>query len=223
MRKLFFDMDGVLVNFQSGIDKLSEETKLEYEGRLDEVPGIFSLMDPMPGAVEAVHELSKYYDVYILSTAPWNNPSAWSDKIVWLTKHFGDTFKKRVILTHCKNLCDGDYLVDDRAKNGASEFLGEWVQFGTERYPDWEEVTRYLISQTFLHDEDDEKLKRRLMDYVMVENTIKTLDAYMAILNAKCKEEYSDELKPKILNLARLTNKWLKVSGEESETKYYDI
>ena len=223
MKKLFFDMDGVLVNFQSGIDKLSEETKLEYEGRLDEVPGIFSLMDPMPGAVEAVHELSKYYDVYILSTAPWNNPSAWSDKIVWLTHHFGDLFKKRVIITHCKHLCDGDYLVDDRAKNGASEFLGEWVQFGTERYPDWEEVTRYLISQTFLHDEDDEKLKRRLMDYVMVENTIKTLDAYMAILNAKCKEEYSDELKTKILNLARLTNKWLKVSGEESETKYYDI
>ena len=27
MQKLFFDMDGVLVDFQSGIDKLSEETK----------------------------------------------------------------------------------------------------------------------------------------------------------------------------------------------------
>lgn len=39
---------------------------------------------------EAVHELSKHYDVYILSTAPWKNPSAWSDKINWITKHFGD-------------------------------------------------------------------------------------------------------------------------------------
>ena len=36
-KRLFFDMDGVLVNFQSGIDKLSEEVKREYEGRLDEV------------------------------------------------------------------------------------------------------------------------------------------------------------------------------------------
>ena len=223
MRKLFFDMDGVLVNFQSGIDKLSEETKREYEGRLDEVPGIFSLMDPMPGAVEAVRELSEHYDVYILSTAPWNNLTAYSDKIQWLTKHFGDLFKKRVIVTHCKNLCDGDYLVDDRAKNGASEFSGEWVQFGTERYPDWEEVTRYLISQTFLHDEDDEKLKRRKVNYLLVENTIKTLDAYMEILNAKCEDEFSDELKNRILKLARLTNKWLEVSGEESESKYYDI
>ena len=33
MKKLFFDMDGVLVDFQSGIDKLSEEAKREYEGR----------------------------------------------------------------------------------------------------------------------------------------------------------------------------------------------
>ena len=223
MRKLFFDMDGVLVNFQSGIDKLSEETKREYEGRLDEVPGIFSLMDPMPHAVEAVQVLSEYYDIYILSTAPWNNPSAWSDKIVWLTKHFGDTFKKRVILTHCKNLCDGDFLVDDRAKNGASEFPGEWVQFGSVRYPDWEEVTRYLISETFLYDEDNEKLKRRKMDYAMVEKTIKTLDDYMKVLNAQCETEYSKELQNKILKLASLTNKWLEVAGEESETSGYDI
>ena len=29
---LYFDMDGVLVNFQSGIDKLSEAVRQEYEG-----------------------------------------------------------------------------------------------------------------------------------------------------------------------------------------------
>lgn len=39
MKRLFFDMDNVLVDFQSGIDKLEESTKKEYEGRLDEVPG----------------------------------------------------------------------------------------------------------------------------------------------------------------------------------------
>jgi 5'(3')-deoxyribonucleotidase len=147
MKKLFFDMDGVLVDFQSGIDKLSEETKREYEGRLDEVPGIFSLMDPMPGAIEAAHKLSEHYEVYILSTAPWNNPSAWSDKVKWLTHHFGDLFKKRVILTHCKHLVNGDYLIDDRAKHGASEFSGEWIQFGSDRFPNWDVVTHYLISK----------------------------------------------------------------------------
>ena len=221
MKKLFFDMDGVLVDFQSGIDKLSDETKQEYEGRLDEVPGIFSLMEPMPGAIEAVHELSKHYDVYILSTAPWKNPSAWSDKINWITKHFGDIFKKRVILTHCKHLVNGDYLVDDRAKNGASEFPGEWVQFGSERFPDWEEVTCYLISETLLYDEDDEKLNRRQISYLMVEKTIKMLDAYTEMLNAKVGQEYTKELADEILAASKLTNKWLKVLGEENETAYY--
>ena len=217
MQKLFFDMDGVLVDFQSGIDKLSDEVKKEYEGRLDEVPGIFSLMDPMPGAIEAVHTLSEYYDMYILSTAPWKNTTAYSDKLAWLTKHFGDLFKKRVIITHCKNLCDGDYLVDDRAKNGASEFPGEWVQFGSKRYPDWEEVTCYLISETLLHDDDDEKLNKRLLNYTMVEKTIKMLDAYTDVLNAKVGEKDTKE----ILAAAKLANKWLKVLGEENESAYY--
>lgn len=215
-RKLFFDMDGVLVDFQSGIDKLSDETKKEYEGRLDEVPGIFSLMDPMPGAIDAVKLLSEHYDVYILSTAPWKNPSAWSDKITWITKHFGELFKKRVILTHCKNLCYGDFLVDDRGKNGASEFTGEWIEFGSAFYPGWEDVVDYLLDP---EQRDGKTINRALINDTMVEQTIATLDAYSKLLNDNydgSREEYK-----KIMNLATLTNKWLKASGEEDESAYY--
>jgi len=133
---LYFDMDNVLVDFQSGIDRLNEETLKEYEGRLDEVPGIFSLMKPLSGAVEAVKLLSQYFDVYILSTAPWKNISAWSDKAAWVHKYFGDkkesVFYKRLIISHHKNLNKGDFLIDDRTKNGAGEFCGELIQFGTE-------------------------------------------------------------------------------------------
>lgn len=145
MKKLFFDMDGVLVDFQSGIDKLSEDVKKEYEGRLDEVPGIFALMSPMPGAIDAVHKLQEKYDVYILTTAPWKNPSAWSDKVKWVTEHLDDVFHKRMVITHCKHLCEGDYLIDDRGKNGASEFKGEWIQFGSDRFADWKSVLSYLL------------------------------------------------------------------------------
>lgn len=144
-KRLFFDMDGVLVDFQSGIDKLSEDVKKEYEGRLDEVPGIFALMSPIPGAIDAVHKLQEKYDVYILSTAPWKNPSAWSDKVKWVTEHLDDVFHKRMVITHCKHLCEGDYLIDDRGKNGASEFKGEWIQFGSDRFADWKSVLSYLL------------------------------------------------------------------------------
>ena len=73
-------MDGVLVDFQSGIDALGEGLKEVYNERWDECPDIFSKMEPMPGAIDGFNKLSEKYDTYILSTAPWNNPSAWTDK-----------------------------------------------------------------------------------------------------------------------------------------------
>jgi 5'(3')-deoxyribonucleotidase len=146
MKRLFFDMDNVLVDFASGLERLDEATKKKYEGHLDDVPGIFGLMDPMPGAIDAVHRLAKKYDVYILSTAPWKNPSAWSDKVAWVTKYFDDVFHKRLILSHHKDFIKGDYLIDDRPKHGAETFEGEWIQFGSERFPDWPAVVDYLDS-----------------------------------------------------------------------------
>ena len=119
MEILYVDMDNVLVNFKSGIDRLSEEDQRKYNGEYDEVPGIFSLMDPVPGAIEAFEFLARHYDTYILSTAPWNNPSAWSDKVLWVQKYLGEVAYKRLILSYHKNLNDGHYLIDDRTKNGA--------------------------------------------------------------------------------------------------------
>ena len=137
-------MDNVLVDFPSGIAQLDDSVQKQYEDNFDEVPGIFSLMTPMPNAIESFKELSGLFDTYILSTAPWENPSAWSDKLLWVKNHIGDTAHKRLILSHHKNLNDGAYLVDDRTKNGADAFAGEHVHFGTERFPDWEAVLTYL-------------------------------------------------------------------------------
>ncbi len=144
MKTLYVDMDNVLVDFQSGIDRLDASIQKEFEGRLDEVPGIFALMDPVAGAISAYEILSGKYDTYILSTAPWGNPSAWRDKIEWVHKHMGELAYKRLILTHHKNLNKGDYLIDDRTKNGAAEFAGEHIHFLTDKFPDWDSVIEYL-------------------------------------------------------------------------------
>ena len=146
-KRLCFDMDNVLVNFQSGIDKLDERTRQEYDDRWEEVPGIFATMEPVEGAIEAVHKLAEKYDVFILSTAPWKNPSGWADKLSWVTRYFNDVFHKRLILTHRKDLCKGDYIIDDRDKNGAADFEGELIRFGSERFPDWPSVVEYLIGK----------------------------------------------------------------------------
>ena len=138
-------MDNVLVDFPSGISKLSQEVINEYESNLDEVPNIFSLMEPLEGAIDSFKILSQRYDAYILSTAPWGNSSAWSDKVKWVQKYLGESAYKRLILTHHKNLNHGDYLIDDRTKNGAGEFKGELIQFGTDKFPDWKSVCSYLL------------------------------------------------------------------------------
>ena len=67
---LYVDMDNVLVDFPSGIARVSTELQTEYDDRLDEVPGIFSLMQPMPNAIESYEYLASHFDTYILSTAP---------------------------------------------------------------------------------------------------------------------------------------------------------
>jgi 5'-nucleotidase len=141
---IYVDMDNVLVDFVSGINQLDEQTLAAYEGRYDDVPGIFSLMSPMPDAIDSFEYLSQHYDTYVLSTAPWDNPSAWTDKLLWIQRHLGKSAYKRLILSHHKNLNHGDYLIDDRTRNGADRFVGEHIHFGTERFPDWCAVMDYL-------------------------------------------------------------------------------
>ena len=142
---LYVDMDNVLVDFPSGISKISKQLQSQYEDRLDEVPDIFSLMDPLEGAIDSYKKLSQKFDTYILSTAPWKNSSAWSDKNEWVKKYLGDVAYKRLILSHHKNLNYGDYLIDDRLANGANLFEGEHIHFGSDKFPDWGSVCSYLL------------------------------------------------------------------------------
>ena len=99
-------------------------------------------MQPMPGAIEAFHELSGLFDTYILSTAPWHNPSAWQHKVEWVHLHFGEDeyvdgkenpAYKRLILSHHKNLNRGHFLVDDLPQVGQqARVLAEQLQ-GADR------------------------------------------------------------------------------------------
>jgi 5'(3')-deoxyribonucleotidase len=145
LKKVYVDMDGVLVDFQHGIDRLSDEDRNKYEGKYKDCPNIFRLMRPIDGALDGYRTLAERFDIYILSTAPWNNPTAWNEKLEWVQKHLGDVAYKRLILSHHKNLNKGDYLIDDRDANGAAQFDGELIKFGSERFPDWKTVVRYLM------------------------------------------------------------------------------
>jgi 5'(3')-deoxyribonucleotidase len=147
-KTLYIDMDNVLVDFPSGMAACDPALLEQHKDSPDEIPGLFALMQPMPGAIEAYHELSGLFDTYILSTAPWENPSAWSDKLEWVKRHLGAPAHKRLILSHNKHLNRGHYLVDDRPNNGAEAFGKvpgqKWIHFGHEPFHSWAEVVAYL-------------------------------------------------------------------------------
>jgi 5'(3')-deoxyribonucleotidase len=64
-------------------------------------------------------------------------------------KHLGsdkdEPAYKRLILTHHKNLNKGDFLIDDRPNNGACDFEGELILFGSAEFPNWKAVRDYLM------------------------------------------------------------------------------
>ena len=143
---LYIDLDGPTVDFEEVLGRLPDRIKEKYKGRLDEIPGIFGMMLPTKGAIKAYKELEPHFDIYYLSTAPWENDSAWSDKIKWVKFWLPDTNHKRLILSHHKNLNRGADLIDDRTANGAGGFEGELIQYGTERFPDWGSIVNYLLN-----------------------------------------------------------------------------
>jgi 5'-nucleotidase len=150
---LYIDMDNVLVDFKSGMDACDPALLERHKESPDEIPGIFALMKPKEGAVEAFLELSQLFDTYILSTALWENPSAWSDKLEWVKRHLGAPAYKRLILSHHKHLNAGHYLVDDRPNNGAEAF-GEvpgqaWIRFGHEPFKTWKDVQQFLRATAY--------------------------------------------------------------------------
>ncbi|MGY8790446.1 MAG: 5' nucleotidase, NT5C type [Pseudomonadales bacterium] len=142
---IYFDMDNVLVDFKSAFNKIEPDLLRKFDGQFDEIPGIFSLMEPLEGALEAYKTLSTKFDTYILSTAPWENSSAWSDKNKWVKRYLGKSAYKRLILSHNKHLNIGDYLIDDRTANGAGQFTGEHIHFGSPQFPKWQSVLDYLL------------------------------------------------------------------------------
>ena len=123
-------------------------TKRSLKAKKTNIQKSLALWELLEGAIEAIKILNDKYDLYILSTAPWENPNAWKHKREWIEKYFGEgeenIFYKKVILSHHKNLNKGDILIDDRPNNGAKYFKGEWIHFATDDYPDWETVVKYL-------------------------------------------------------------------------------
>ena len=153
MKIIYIDLDGVVADFEKGRLQHPLSTITPYIGRPDKLPGVYENLDPITDSIESVTELfnNPDFDVYFLSSAPWDNPEAWTHKRLWVAKYFDvKIIRKRLILSHHKQLLIGDYLIDDNQWNGASEFQGKWIHFGSQEFPDWKTVLNYLKTNVSL-------------------------------------------------------------------------
>jgi len=130
-------MDGVISDF----DKAAQE---QGNGKRPDLYVDYRNLELMPHAKEALMKLNKDFDIYIASTPSWSRPEVWAHKREWIEEHF-PWLKRKLILTHHKNLLLGDMLIDDSRWRGQPDFKGQWLWFGTaQRAKDWPTTLEYI-------------------------------------------------------------------------------
>jgi 5'(3')-deoxyribonucleotidase len=130
--RIFFDMDGVLVNFDAFMrkhDLTGDEVK--------KLPGAYREMRPITDALDGIRKVMSIAgqyggEVWLATKPPTGIPFAYGDKVSWVLDHLPE-LKRRIILTHDKGLLGGpdDYLIDDRPHRANCErFQGTLIHFG---------------------------------------------------------------------------------------------
>lgn len=148
---LWIDMDGVVADFVPKATEEAEKLGITFQEFADQflyrdVEGFYRELPLILGAQEAIEKLedSGKYELCFVSACSWGNISCFSDKRIWIEEHF-PTFYKKMDLSYHKGHYMGHYLIDDRTKYGAGEFIGEHIQYGNEQYPDWDAVLERLL------------------------------------------------------------------------------
>lgn len=146
MKKIvYIDMDGVLCDYKSGYKKgLEDDPRQPYP---QSKYGFYMNLEPIKDSIVAMYELKKTnkFDLYILTAPSIYNVHSYSEKRYWVEKNLGFDFCDRLIISPHKHLNLGHYLIDDdKSGKGQDQFVGELIHFGSDKFPDWSAVVKYL-------------------------------------------------------------------------------
>lgn len=146
-KKIYVDQDMVLANFKKSYD---EDRKTHPDQLYPQSQfGFFLKLEEIEDAIDAVKILEEHFDVYILTRPSIYNINSYSEKALWIFTRFGMNTLENMIMCCDKSLFKGAYLIDDSSGDGQPEFDGEWIQFGTNEFPNWKIVIDYIINKEF--------------------------------------------------------------------------
>lgn len=149
-KTVLVDIDGVVALFDKTAEYYSKKLNVTIDEFKDKklyrnIPEFYLELELVPDAKESILKLTEFYDIIFVSAPSWKNIESFSAKRIWIEKYFGEWATKRMDLSFHKGHYIGHFLVDDRTKYGAGDFIGEHIMFGTEPFLSWKEVTKYLI------------------------------------------------------------------------------
>jgi 5'(3')-deoxyribonucleotidase len=133
MERIAVDMDGVIANVIEQMFRYDEKdfgrrkTWEEAIGKLEsEVfpnvreyifsKGFFRAAPVMEGSREIIYELTKKYEVFIVSAAT-EFPQSIAEKQEWLNEHFSFISWQQMVFCGSKTIIEADIMIDDHFKN----------------------------------------------------------------------------------------------------------
>ena len=142
--RIFIDMDGVIADFEKASNEFQ---RIHGKTNRPDKWVDYRNLDVIEGAIEAVAKLNADHEVFIASTPPWTRPEVWGHKREWIGEHF-PYLKRRIILTHRKDLLIGDILIDDSRYRGQPDFQGEWFWFNKNwNNKNWEACMEWIYKE----------------------------------------------------------------------------
>lgn len=142
---IYVDMDDVLCNFKDAYQKaLLTRPEIIFP---QSQPGFFENLKPIENSLQAVNFLNsiKKFSVYILTAPSVRNPLCYTEKRLWIEKHFNIDMARKLIISPNKGLSKGDYLIDDHESGKGQEFFeGKLLHFGSDKYSNWNGVIQFF-------------------------------------------------------------------------------